>query len=445
MADPLALLKRMLDKLTAQRAGIKKYSDYFDGSQPLAFATSNYRAEFEGMVKAISDNWMPIIVEAVNERMHIDGFRFGEDPGADADAWSIWQENSLDCDSELLHLDAFKFGVSAAMVWLDDDTGRPIITVEHPSEVCVVHAPGTARKRVAAVKNWFDDWEGVHFANLYLPDETHKFSSLDGSDWLPYEVVPNPVGIVPVVAFRNRLDTFGRFRSELDGFLSTQDQINKLVADMMVASEFAAFRQRWATGMEIPKDPATGKPIQPFRASVNRLWVNPSEDGKFGDFGATDLKNYIDAITARIQSLASRSRTPPHYLLASGVFPNGESTKAAETGLISKVRSRQRAFGEAWEDVMRLAFAMTGDPRQSEVKAETIWRDPETRSESEHMDALIKQLALGIPKEALWSAAGYTPTEVTRFKLMLQEQALTDFMAAPVVTLPAPAPAPVGV
>lgn len=443
MAEPSILLKRMLDKLAKQRAGIKKYGDYFDGVQPLAFATSTYRAEFETMVKSISDNWMPIVVEAVNERMHVDGFRFGDDPSADADAWLIWQENGLDCDSELLHLDAFKYGVSAALVWLDEDTGRPVITVEHPTEVCVAHAPGTARKRVAAVKSWHDDWEDVHYANLYLPEITYKFASPDGNAWLEFEAVPNPVGIVPVVAFRNRLDTFGRARSELDGFLSTQDQINKLVADMMVASEFAAFRQRWATGMEIPKDPDTGLAIQPFKASVNRLWVNPSEDGKFGDFGATDLKNYIDAITARIQSLASRSRTPPHYLLSSGVVPNAESTKAAETGLISKVRSRQRAFGEAWEDVMRLAFAMTGDARKDEVKAEAIWRDPETRSESEHMDALIKQLALGVPKEALWSAAGYTPTEIGRFKVMLQEQALTDFMATPVVNLLPPGPASV--
>lgn len=423
--SPYDWLRILLAKLDKQRSMIAPYAKYFDGTQPLAFATSSYRAEFETMVKSISDNWMPMLCEAVNERMHVDGFRFGDNPKADVDAWYIWQENGLDCDSELLHLDALKYGVSAAMVWLDDDTRRPLITVEHPNEVYVAHAPGTARRRVAAVKRWADEWSERKFANVYLADYVFKFASSDvnSDEFVLYEALENPLGAVPVVAFRNRLDTYGQYRSELDGFLSTQDQINKLVADMLVASEYGAFRQRWATGLEVPKDPDTGKPVQPFRAAVNRIWINPDQDGKFGDFEATDLGAYINAISARIQSLASRSRTPPHYLLASNVMPSGESTKAAETGLVSKVKSRSRAFGEGWEEVLRLAFGTLNDDRRHEVKAETIWADPESRTESEHMDALIKQLALGVPPEALWAEAGYTPTEIARFKVMLKEQA----------------------
>lgn len=413
--SPDEWLDALLVRLGKQQQAIKKYADYFDGTQPLGFATSSYRAEFEQIVKSTSDNWMPIIVEAVSERLHVNGFRFGDNPDADDDANLIWQENGLDNDSELLHLDALKYGVSAAMVWVDEDSGRPLITVEHPTEVYVAHAAGTARTRVAAVKAYIDDWDGLHYANVYLPEVTYKFLSSDGNKWAQIDAVPNPVGIVPVVAFRNRMDTFGRFRSELDGFTSTQDQINKLVADMLVASEFGAFRQRWATGLEVPKDPETGKPVQPFKAAINRLWINPDENGKFGDFEATDLKHYIDAITSRIQSLASRSRTPPHYLLASGVFPNGESTKAAESGLVSKVRSRQRAFGECWEQVMRLAFAMTNDGRANEATAETIWADPETRTESEHMDALIKAKSINVPDQVLWERAGFSPQEINRF------------------------------
>lgn len=418
-------------KLDRQRSEIKKYGSYFDGTQPLSFATSKYRSEFEQMVRGISDNWMPLIIEAVNERLHVDGFRFGEDPRADNDANFIWQMNGLDCDSELLHLDALKFGVSAAMVWVDD-AGLPLITVEHPNEVYVAHAPGTARRRIAALKRWSDEWTNAKYANVYLPDVVLKFQSSSeyADDFKLYEVLPNPLGSVPVVAFRNRLDTYGHYRSELDGFLSTQDQINKLVADMLVSSEFGAFRQRWATGLELPTDPETNKPVQPFKAAIDRLWVSPDENTKFGDFGSTDLGPYIEAITSRIQSLASRSRTPPHYLLASGVFPNGESTKAAETGLISKVRSRQRAFGEGWEEVLRLAFATQNDPRALESSAETIWHDPESRTESEHMDALVKQLALGVPIEALWSEAGYTPQQIERFKVMLREQAVIKSIEA---------------
>ena len=45
--------------------------------------------------------------------------------------------------------------------------------------------------------------------------------------------------------------------------MSNQDAINKYRADALVASEFAAFRQRWAIGIDIPVDPETGRPSSP--------------------------------------------------------------------------------------------------------------------------------------------------------------------------------------
>jgi hypothetical protein len=236
-------LDKLSKKLDQQISDAKKWAQYFDGTQPLAFATTKYRAEFDTMVKAISDNWMPIICEAVNERMHIDGFRFGETVKDDTDAWSIWQQNGLDSSSELLHMDALKYGVSAALVWVDeDDADKVLISVEHPMETYVAHAAGPQRKRIAAIKRYKDEWEDRQFCYVYLPDVTYRFITSDAMsvDWTLDESIENPTGLVPVVAFRNRLDTFGNWRSELDGFTSTQDQINKLVADMIVASEYGA-------------------------------------------------------------------------------------------------------------------------------------------------------------------------------------------------------------
>ena len=64
-----------------------------------------------------------------------------------------------------------------------------------------------------------------------------------------------------------------------------------------------------------------------------------------------------------IQHVAAQTRTPPHYLLgAMGSFPSGESLKATETGLVAKVRRKMLSFGEGWEEAMRLAFAVEGEP-----------------------------------------------------------------------------------
>lgn len=446
--SPSWWLATMYKRLIVRTPKVLELERYYDGDHPLSFVTSEYRQEFSTMLRGVSDNWMALVVDAVEERLHVEGFRMGDDPAGDTDAWRVWQENCLDADSEMLHSTALQTGSAYAMVWFGEDD-RPEVTVEHPSQCYVAYESGTTRRRAAALKTWTDEWTGETRANVYLPDGIYKFRSsknvtiddyrtrtgreralemLSGF-WKPLddgEYVGNPLGVVPMVEFRNRPRLLGDGRSEIADVISTQNQINKLVCDMLVAAEFSAFKQRWATGVEIPTDPMTGKPLQAYSSAVDRLWHVESDTAKFGEFGETNLNNYVGAIENRVQSLASRTRTPPHYLLgSSGSFPSGESLKATETGLIAKCRSRHRHFGESWEEVMRLAFAVMGDERANATMAETIWTDPESRSEAEHTDSLLKKMSLGVPLHQLWEDAGYSQTQIARFRdLLLDEKAL---------------------
>jgi hypothetical protein len=207
--------------------------------------------------------------------------------------------------------------------------------------------------------------------------------------------------------------------------ISTVDQINKLLADEMVSSEVAAFKQRWATGLEVPED-ENGNPQEPFKAAVDRLWIGDGENVRFGEFTATDLSNYTGAIEQRIQSLAARTRTPPHYLLGQITNVSGDALKAAEAGLASKVNGKKTSFGESLEEAVRLAFAWMDDERAGDLSAEVVWAPSEARSESEYVDSLVKKLSIGVPKEQLWSDAGYSPQEISRFKAMLVEEGLQN-------------------
>lgn len=464
-------LLNLYRRLLGRQPEIRRYEDYYEGRHRLNFVTSEYREEFGKMLAGVTDNWMELVVDAVEERLHVDGFRIpGDtaDPGADKAAWEEWQRNCLDADSELVHQVALQTGSAYAMVWFGEgDTAD--ITPEHPSQTIVAYTGGSRRHRAAALKAWTDEWTGRVRANVYLPDAIHKFEAQrepHSSDWVtasgrPRDLsvvwgriwerssedggeIDNPLGVVPIVEFRNRPRMLGPGRSEIAGVISTQDQINKLVCDMLVAAEFSAFRQRWATGVEVPVDPVTGEELDDnFAAAVNRLWSVGASDAKFGEFGETDLGNYVKAIENRVQSLASRTRTPPHYLLgSSGSFPSGESLKATETGLIAKVRSRQRHFGESWEEVMRLAFAVKrDDAAAAQFASETIWADPESRSESEHVDALIKLRGLQVPLKQLWEDAGYTPQQIDRFEEMLVGEALNRMLAGqPIASPPSTVP-----
>lgn len=472
-------LKRLSKNLIKRGPELRRCDDYYSGKHRLAFAGQKFREAFGGLFDVFADNWCEVVVDAVEERLNIEGFRFGSNPEADKDAWEIWQENELDADSQLAHIDALDVGYGYALVWADSD-GKPTITVESPFETIVAHKAGSRRERAAGLKQWIAD-DGYAYAVVYLPDGLWKYRSrdkaprfeLDGDayrvEWVDWEPdnearpLPNPFEAVSLVPLYNRPRTVraGIGVSEIAKVIPIQDAVNKLCTDLIVASEFGAFRQRYATGLELDTD-AQGNKVLPFRNGPGNVWTTEAgEDGgevRFGEFGETNLGNIVKAIEMFVNHLASQSRTPPHYLNASADRLSGESIKAAETGLVAKTRRKTRFFGEAWEEVMRLSFAVTDDPRATETNAETVWADPESRTESEHVDAVTKKQALNVPDAQLWEDLGYTPQQIQRFQAMRAMQTmmgindpgpvnLSERFAAPApgpALPPVPAPAPNG-
>jgi hypothetical protein len=471
--DSIALIKRLSATIAARSTDYNRFDAYYNGEQGIRFQSPEHKLAFGKAFGKYSENFCGLVVDAVEERLDVEGFRFppqpaaedaeppDEDPGdgADKDAWRIWQDNQLDASSQVAHTEALVKGVAYVLVgqfeseWIG---GRsPRITVEDPCEAIVEFAPGT-RERVVGMKRWEDVAQKVTFATLFYRDRIEKwqtktrrwanqFSSgiiaepeaweqrfVDGERW----PLPNPLGVVPLVPLVNRPRLVGEGRSEIADIIPIQDAINKLAIDEMVTSDTASFPQKWATGLEIPIDPVTGKSVESFQSAVDRFLSTAAPDAKFGQFPAAELTGYIDAIGQKVQAIASISRTPYHYFLQhGGQPPSGESLKSSETGLVRKARRKQRHFGEGWEEVMRLAFKAKSDPRGTALDNESIWADPESQTEAEHMDALTKlRTGLKVPLKQLWADAGYTPAQIARFIAMLQEESklLKDTLVAPI-------------
>lgn len=401
-----------------------QYERYYNGIQPLLLASDKFRQTFGTTYARFSDNFCRLVVQAVEERLTVDGFRWNDDAGSKK-AWRIWQSNKLDAISQRGHREALIKSDCPVIVGPSPTGGLPIIRPQEPEHVVIAYGDDP-HERVCAMKRW-KTATGKVLATLYFPDRLEKYeqvaSSTSGEAWQPRAVegepwpLPHDLGVVPVVALINDPDLDNTGASELTSVIPLQNALNKLLVDMLVSAEYTAYRQRWVTGMEIPIDEDTGKPVEPFKAAVDRLWVARDPGTKFGDFDQTDLAPYAQAIELLIQHIASTTRTPPHYLLGqSGSFPSGESLKSTETGLVAKAHRRMRDFGETWEEVMRIAFRASGDAKRSEHESgETIWRDPEYRTEGEHIDALLKLSALDVPKQQLWEDAGYSPQQIERF------------------------------
>lgn len=463
-------IARLSQKLDARQTAMQRYADYYGGRHRLMFATQKFREAFGSLFSEVADNLCEVVVDKLVERLEVQGFRFSSGEDADKRAWNIWQRNGLDADFAKGIREGLTKGEFSMTVWRGD-RDIPRLTVEDPLNVIVAVDPADRRVRRAALKRWYDADRGQVFATLYLPDAIWKFESRvgvadptlavqrpgvadlesmrTGMDWRQRTVtgeewpLPNALHVVPVVAFPNKPDLAGNGVSELHNVLPLQDTINKLLSDLLLASEFGAFRQRYAVNVELEVDPDTKRPVEPWRIAVDRMLTAPppanpaGPEVRFGEFGQTDLGGSIEAIEMALKHLAVITRMPPHYLLGNtGVFPSGESLRAAEVGLTRKARDRMRDLSEPLEEVQRLVFAVLGDQTLAQAEAETLWADPETRTESEHMDALSKMAALGVPEEALWERIPASPTEIAHWKELRRR---ADEAAAP-ATLPPPEP-----
>jgi hypothetical protein len=478
--DPTDVLRVLYGEMVRRRPVIDHASRYYDGDHRLAFASEKFLDAFGGLFGAFADNWCALVVDAVEERLQVQGFRVGKEVEADSAAKKIWEENELDLQSAMGHTDGLVAGAFYVTAWQRGDAGSPDekvpeITVESAATAIVLAHPKMRRRRTAGLRVWTDE-EGYEHAELFRPDRVYLFRSRakrTGAIVDPFRVqwiaethadlapkldesssMVNPLGKIPMVEFLNRPRlTLSRrvgwaAHSELSAVIPINDAANKLLADMIVASEFAAFPQRHVTGWEPDTDEETDEIIEPnFRSGPGKTWWTENHEAKFGAFPAVSVDQYVKAIELLVQHIASVSSTPPHYLRASADRLSGESLKSAETGLVAKVRRKQRHFGAGWEEVIRIAGEIAGNNELANaLQMETIWRDPETRTESEHVDAVAKKKDLDVPAEQLWEELGYSPEQIARFPAMRARNTLAGSAALAEIRNPQtprpPAPGP---
>jgi len=419
------LLERLGAEMDRRASDYELWAEYYEGRhQPpvaLLAASTGYRSEYARWLSGFSDNFCRLVVQAVDERLRVTGFRVDGKAG-DRKAWGFWQANQLDAWHLRAHREALVKSWCPVTVDAAPD-GSPRIRAHEADQFAIAWDDDDALERAAAMRRWITP-DGRKLATLYFADRVEKYELAEGNRWRARSVpgepwpLPHSLGVVPVVPLVNDPDLYNAGQSEIGAMLPMQNALNLLMSDMLVSAEYTAFPQRWVTGLEIPVDPDTGKPVQPFKLAYDRMLMARDPNVRFGQLDAADLQPYIRAIEACVQHIASTTRTPPHYLLGqSGAFPSGESLKSTETGLVAKVRRRQGDFGESWEEVVSIAFRAAGDAKRADIEdTEAKWADPEVRSEAEHVDALLKLKALGMPLEYLWEQYGVSPQLIAAWK-----------------------------
>lgn len=453
--EPGWWLLRLGSRLKADAARFDRLDAYWRGDHKLPFGNRKMREAYRRFQEQSKTNFMKLVAESVCERLKVTGFRTGGDGSEtlDKEAWGWWQSNHLDADSGLVHRAAIVMSRAYVIVGEDPDKpGRPLVTGEDPRQVIHESDPTNRRKMMAALKTWWDDIDVCQRAVVYLPDSVHYYRtestpqqtmdtstqpwaasrwSVDTTDYDDGQV-PNTLGKVPVVPFLTCPDLSGNTLGEFEDVLPVQDRINTEVLDRMVISTMQAYRQRWATGVDLTDD--DGNPTGDFDPGADLLWNVSDENAKFGDFEPIDLTGVLKAVEADVQHLAAITRTPPHYLLGAMINISGDALAAAETGLTSKVTERSTEFGESWEGVYQLAGLIQGQHVPDEC--EVIWQDPQFRTLTEMAAANVQLVTAGVPWRTRMALLNFTPSQIDRMVTERASDAMLNAVLSPGSSVP---------
>ena len=139
------------------------------------------------------------------------------------------------------------------------------------------------------------------------------------------------------------------------------------------------------------------------------------------------------------------SGLPPHFLGYSDANPtSADAIRSAETRLVKRAERRQRAFGGAWEQVMRLALLVVDGALPDGIDSlETIWRDASTPTIAQKADAVTKLRTAGlISLRQAREDLGYSQEQIAVMEAD-DTRAVDRVLAGDFESLLGPKPAPV--
>lgn len=420
-----------------QRERLDEVRTYEKGPQPGPYKPDKATVEYKLLLERSETNVMRMMLQSISDLLYVEDYR-AKDATESARAWKYWQDNKFDSRQGQIFYSAIRDGLAYGTALPGKERGT------------VVMRGASARRMFALYEDPVEDEWPVVALRLdragevvgLLDDENEYVLGVKPgqAEQSILRTIPHNAGLCPVVRYFPHMDLDGYTLGDVWPARRVQDRINQTAFDLLIAQTYGAFIVRGISGIDQPKDAATGKP-KAIELAANRLLTSSDSDMKGWQFDPTPLDGYLNSKRDAIQEFAMTTRTAPHHLVVNMVNLAADAIAAAETGEQNKKLSYQHSFGEQAEQHLRLADAVAGSAPVggSDEQSQVIWADVGSRSLAQAADALTKLAQdndLKIPGEALWSRIpGWTKQDTSYAELLQKRQAEQDPMQQMVARL----------
>ena len=407
----------LLAKIDAQTAYAVPYEQRYRNEYTLPFLIREYAEVYGvGAVNGLMSIQPPragtaaVVVDAFVERLNVKGAQ-SDDSAAVKLVEDAWQDNDLDVMHREAHRESMIKRTAFAQVSRSADGSRAIVGIDAAEQVAVHRMPGPPYDVDAALKVWTDEWTGRRRARLWLPGVDYDLTETgilardpEGGPLSTWMVVgdPRPTGLpgVPVVEFPAQARLLVDPVSEIEPIVTHVDIVDLIEGLMVFAGHFGAVPIRWATGLEVPRDPkdptkpllgSDGKPLIGFNPRADHLWASTSADAKFGQLTPASLESFVSWAQHASMRIRAKTGVASTYLsLDLKSHMSAELLKTDEAPMVRRTNAKGRdgTYGQAWRRVMQLILQIE-DPT-SRARVVPRWEDPQTRIESQDADVFSK-------------------------------------------------------
>lgn len=438
MPTRMERVTRLLQKIEDQKKYHEPYERRYANKHVLPFLQKEYAEVYPGLVIASADGRIVdsvltgslhsmlevpksgtagIVVDALTERLTLGGLTADEKDAA-RKLELAWEDNDLDVMHHEGHRESLIGSRAFASAAREQDGSRAVVGIESMTQAAVLRSQSPPYDVTDYLKIWTDEWTGKG-AGLFriagydfdLVQADNPVPDPEGSAAVSrWQIVgePRPTGLsgVPVVELAPRARLLGEPVSEIDPIASLVDIVDLVEGLLVFAGHFGAVPIRYATGLDVPRDPTDpskalmgpdGKPMVGFKPRADHFWANSSKDAKFGQLEPAGLASFVTwAEHAAAMVRAKTALASTYFLLDLKSHMSAELLKTDEAPMVRRIRrmGEQGSLNQAWRRLGKWILEIEAPGSRARVAPR--WIDPETRIESQLVDQFVKLTASGM-------------------------------------------------